>query len=185
MKKKHLSYLIVVLTIVVICSVLAAIIILSQAQKKKDMQVVEHQLHSFFEQADKIAASAPDDSANNIGEFVYSRMTCEVISVTKDSCTLQVSAPSLYQVFHEIYDPNIYGVATDAESYNVIIEEILGDIFSTLTSGEYEMVTADVVVLLDSDGNIQMTRELIDAMYGGLLTLQDEIAKQFFEEMGK
>lgn len=47
------------------------------------------------------------------------------------------------------------------------------------------MVTANVAVPLNSDGEIVMTRELIDAMYGGLLTIQDELSEKYIEAIGR
>lgn len=184
MKKKVPTYLVIVTSSVLLGVVIAsAIITISKNQNKKAIEDVENQMHAFLVQSDKIAASAPDDNANNIGEFVYSKMTYEVIEATDDSCTIRVSAPSLYKVFFEAYDPSKYDPATDIEGYNAVVEEILGEILSALTNGKYEMLTTNVEVPLNSDGEIVMTRELVDAIYGGLLTIQDELAEQYIEAM--
>ncbi|MBQ8359161.1 MAG: hypothetical protein IJX37_04495 [Oscillospiraceae bacterium] len=184
MKKKVPIYLIIIAAVVVVGVAIAGVIIaINENQNQKAKQEVEDQIRTLLAQSDEIAASAPDDNANNIGEFVYSKMTYEVVEATDNSCTIRVSAPSLYKVFFEAYDPNKYEPATDIEGYNAVVEEILGEILSALTNGEYEMVTANVEVPLNSDGEIVMTRELIDAMYGGLLTIQDELAEQYFESI--
>ena len=184
MNKKTLIYLIIIAAVVVVGIAIASVInAIDENQNKKAIQAVENQMHTLLTQSDEIAASAPDDNANNIGEFVYSKMTYEVIETTDNDCTIRVSAPSLYKVFFEAYDPNKYEPTTDIEGYNAVVEEILGEILSALTKGEYEMVTANVEVPLNSDGEIVMTRELVDAMYGGLLTIQDELAEQYFESI--
>ena len=184
MEKKIPNYLIAIAAIIVVGIVVAGVIIvINENQSKKAIEAAENQMQTILAQSDEIAAAVPDDKANNIGEFVYSKMTYKVIEATKDSCTLRVSAPSLYQVFHNIYDPNKYETATDIESHTAIVEKIQEEILLVLTSGEYEIVTSDVVVPLSGDGKIQMTRELVDAMYGGLLTLQEEITIQYIEGM--
>ena len=182
MKKKRKICLLIIAVIVVVGIVIAGVIIATNNnQDKKTIKAVENQLQTLLEQSDEVAASAPDDNANNIGEFVYSKMTYEVLEATESSCKIRVNAPSLYKVFHKIYDPDNIDTATDIEGYNAVVEKILEQIYQSLTDGEYEMVSADVVVPLDSEGKIKMTRELVDAMYGGFLTFQDELAEQYIQ----
>ena len=185
MKRKKPIYLIVMIAIVIACAVIAGgIIIINDNQNKKAIQAVENQMHELLTQSDKIAASAPDDIANQIGEFVYSNMTYQVTDVKDSGCIIRVNAPNLYDVFYTLYDADKYAPTSDIEIYNSIVEEILAQIYATLNDGKYNMRSVDVEVPLGENGKMEMTRELVDAMYGGLLTLQEEITKKYIEAMG-
>ncbi len=185
LKRKIPTYLFVIVAIVIAGAIIAGgIIMINDSQNKKAIQAVENQMHELLAQSDKIAASAPDDNANQIGEFIYSNMTYQVTEVKDSSCIIRVNAPNLYDVFYTLYDADKYAPTSDIETYNSIVEEILEQIHTALNDGKYTMRSADVEVPLEEDGTIEMTRELVDAMYGGLLTLQEEITKKYIEAMG-
>lgn len=185
MKRKKPTFLIVLVAIVIVGAVIAGgIIMINEDQNKEAIQAVENQMREFLTRSDEIAASAPDDNANQIGEFIYSNMTYQVTDVKDSSCTIKVNAPNLYEVFYTLYDADKYAPTSDIETYNSIVEEILTQIYTTLNDGKYNMRSVDVEVPLGENGNMEMTPELVDAMYGGLLTLQEEITKKYIEAMG-
>ena len=70
-------------------------------------------------------------------------------------------------------------VPQTASEYEQLVSSLLDSVYARLRDGDYEMKTTEVVVQLGDGYEIEISFELVDAMYGGLLSLQDELVNSY------
>ena len=129
------------------------------------------------------SAPAPEAAVTEgdaVAELIYTQATYSVLSADGSSCTLSVSAPDVAAIYYSALDEtNAAGtVVGDPESGAALQDAVLASMRSALESGGFTMRTCEVVVPIEN-GQAVLTYELADALYGGLLTLCDELTAQY------
>lgn len=123
-----------------------------------------------------------NDNEVTIAERIYQEMSFEIIDYQESYCILSVTAPDLYSIFYSVFDSDAYKIPYDTEEYENLINKLLKEIENKLIEGDYSYITNVVEVSVNSEGEIEITYELIDALYGGLLTLQQELVNNYIED---
>ena len=129
------------------------------------------------------SAPAPETAVTEgdaVSELIYTQATYSVLSADGSSCTLSVSAPDVAAIYYSaLNETNAAGaVIGDPESGAALQDAVLKSMRSALESGSFTMRTCEVVVPIEN-GQAVLTYELADALYGGLLTLCDELTAQY------
>ena len=129
------------------------------------------------------AEKAPEavTQGEDIAEMIYQRAYYEVLSVNGNYCTVQVTAPDMQTIYWDAFEQataNYSGVDTYANEEMETI--LLNIIFTQLESGNYpqRQATLDLELI---NGQPALTYEFADAMYGGMLTVKDEMLAAYEE----
>jgi len=125
------------------------------------------------------AEKAPEliTAGDNIAEMIYQRAYYEVLSTNGSFCTVQVNAPDMQVIYWDAFEQATAAYSgADADASAQMEAELMELIRIQLESGNYPLrqVTLELEFL---NGQPQLTYEFADAMYGGMLTVyQDMIA---------
>lgn len=172
---KRITIIISVLTIITLI-IIGIVAILQSNTSKDEMEIqIETLLNNDISQNEN-TEELP------IAEIIYQNMSYEVTKVKDGTCTISVTAPNMNILFFEVFDPNSYGKATSMEEYNSNVNSVLEQISTKLSKGEFEYITNTVEVPLNEEGQIEITYELVDALYGGLLSVQEIVLNNYAED---
>jgi len=116
-----------------------------------------------------------------IAERIYRDMTYEILSVHDSYCEISVTAPDIASIFSALVVRDVGDNSSDPDRYQNTINDLLDQLEMALTSKSYDTITTIVEVPIDSSGEIEITSELIDAFYGGLLTLQEQVLNEYIQ----
>ena len=129
------------------------------------------------------AEKAPEavSEGDNIAEMIYQRAYYNVTSVNGSLCTVQVTAPDMQIIYWDAFSlaTEEYSGA-DAEASAEMETRLMNIIFTQLESGNYPLreTTLELEIL---NGQPQFTYEFADAMYGGMLTVWQELVTAYEE----
>lgn len=122
------------------------------------------------------------DAGTLIAEIIYQNMSYEVLSVMDGKCIVSVTAPDMNALFFDVFNPDDYGTATSMEEYNANVDYVLEQISTKLSNGDFKNITKEVELPLNDNGEIEVTYEFVNAIYGGLLTVQEELLNNYMED---
>ena len=101
----------------------------------------------------------------------------KVLFLTEESCTLEVTAPD----FHSIVFSLLAKYESDnPDEYEKLTINFMNDILDTMQHGSYSTRVVQITLPV-VDGKPVITDEFVDAIYGGLLTVKDEIIEKYIE----
>ena len=165
-KKKHRKRIITAAIIgtVVLCVIGAAVLFGDKlwGNSTQDKQTV------LKEQVYNTAAfSDPEENSPSIGSKIRSELaeiaSVDVISENDESHQIEVTAPDMGALLSDL--------AQQYDDSALIMEKA----YEQLSSGDYQTITRTVEVPLDENSNYAITFELLDALYGGLISEAERI----------
>lgn len=109
----------------------------------------------------------------SIDGLILQNMTYKVVSVSKENCVIEVSAPDMKKIFTDAMEIEMPDVESDAE-FEYAKSSLMDYITMRLQSGNYDVLESTVTVPMN-DKEPEMTFELTDAMYGGFLSMFEEL----------
>lgn len=129
-------------------------------------------------------AGKPSESVSqgeNIAEMIYQRAHYDVVSATNYDCTVLVTAPDMQVIYWDAFEQatqnyNGADAAASAEMETVL----LNIIYTQLESGNYPQRQTTLTLEL-VNGHPQFTYEFADAMYGGMLTVWEQMTASYEE----
>ena len=124
-------------------------------------------------------ASAEDDMGTKIANELIDSVSYEILSVREDEAEIVVIAPDIRALYKRILKEQGDTVPSTVEEYQNLMNEILSKVNEEMGRGNYDYLITEITVCLNDDGEIEKTYELLDAFYGGLLTLQAELVNEY------
>lgn len=175
-KPKEVKYFILAFFILI-----GIIFFLHQHQiKNNSVEEIEKELDSILNSSE--AAEETKNTEFPIAELIYQDMSYRIVEVDDSFCKISVKAPNIHKLFLDIFDSTIYDVPSDMDEYENAVNQLLNKIYIEMSAGNYEYVTNIVEVPFNEDGEIEITYELADALYGGLLSLQQEVFNNYVQD---
>lgn len=116
--------------------------------------------------------------ANELLDDVY----YEIKSIQGNTVVVSITAPNIHDLYIRILQEQGDIVPSNVEEYENLMESTLQKLNAELEKQNYDKQIAEITVHLIEDGSIEMSYELIDALYGGLLTLQKELVDGYIGE---
>ena len=123
--------------------------------------------------------SSTDDIGTKIANELIEGVSYEIQSIREDEAVIVVTAPNIRALYKQILKEQGDTVPSTAEEYQNLMNEILSQVDEEMRNGNYDYLITEITVYLDDDGEIEMSYELLDAFYGGLLTLQEELVGEY------
>lgn len=114
-----------------------------------------------------------DRKAASLDELILQKTKYKVVSTSKESCVIEVSAPDMKKIFADIMELELSDINNDAE-FEYAKSGLMDYISARLQSGDYDVLKSTVTVPMNGK-EPEMTYELTDAMYGGFLSMFDEL----------
>lgn len=177
--KNRIIVLVVVIILLSVTSVgLFAIFHLCNIKEKQEntAKAIENNL-------DMLLQVKEQNASNNIGIDIANEMICdisyEIIDIKDNLAVISVSSPNIYALYKKVILEQGDAVPSNSEEYNELLNTLLCKIKEDLTNSNYERTFSTISVIIDDDGNAEISHELLDAMYGGLLTLQEELTNAY------
>lgn len=163
------------LIIIIIAAAAAAVIIAAVLlTRKSPAQQAEESLKS------QLAANGEtldtEDTGTRIAELIYRNAKWEVKSAKNGTAVISVSAPDFYALFKSLANDT---APADADEYDAFISDLESSLEKALSRGNYSRMEKEVSVPIASDGSVTMTFDLADALYGGLLSLSNELETDY------
>lgn len=121
----------------------------------------------------------PDDIGSQIANDVLSNTSYKITSVQAETATVSITAPDIYTLYKQALADIGNCVPASIEEYESLTKRVLTTVQNDLKNQNYTLTTTDILVQYDNNGNIEITRELIDACYGGVLTLQEDLVNEY------
>lgn len=172
--KNALLLILVAAALLIIAAVLLALFMPRDTSKDKVEENLESLLSQEFEPLES------DTVGNVIAETVFSHASFKVNSVQDDTAVITVTAPNLYFLYMQAIAPYKDVVPEDEDEYHALVDSTLATVLSELENRNYEMITRQVTVNLNDDQEIEVSYELVDALYGGLLSLQEALVESYW-----
>lgn len=123
--------------------------------------------------------SGTDDIGTKIANELIEGISYEIQSIREDEAVIVVTAPNIRALYKQILKEQGDTVPSTAEEYQNLMDEILSRVDEEMRKGSYDYLITEITVCLNDDGEIEMSYELLDAFYGGLLTLQEELVSEY------
>ncbi len=173
-KQNKKRMIIICVCIFLLLSIITCILLFSSGFSKE--QKLEEQLQDILDSAET------DEDGTQVAEQIYSKTSFNIHDVTDSDCMITVTAPNIRELFFSIFNYADYSQATNFTEYEDTINKILGQLEKKLIEDKCQYITTDTKVPLDENGDLEITYELADALYGGLLTLQQELINNYIQE---
>ena len=163
------------LIIIIIAAAAAAAVIAAVLLTRKDPvnqagESLQKQLEANGETLDT------EDTGTRIAELIYKNAKWEIKSVKNGTAVISISAPDFYTLFKDLAKDT---TPADAYEYNALISDLESSLERALSRGNYSRIEKDVSVPVSSDGSVTMTFDLADALYGGMLSLSNELEADY------
>lgn len=179
MKEKAFMRKIPIIAVVLIAILLAVVCIVAFTNSNVSKKEVNTQIETILN------SNAPQEDSTETGtliaETIYKNMSYEVTTIKDGKCTISVTAPDMNTLFFDVFKPDNYDKATSMEQYNANVDDVLEQISTKLSNGDFKNVTKEIELPLNDNGEIEITYEFVDAIYGGLLTVQEELLTNYME----
>ena len=118
------------------------------------------------------------DVGTEILTLILEHVTYDVKKMKSNNCEIEVMAPDIYSLYTKLMEQSPVTIPNNYEEYENLVNQRLQQVYSELKQGNYEM-RSKVVEVPVKDGKIETTNEFADAIYGGLVTLQEEIIEKY------
>lgn len=163
--------------VVTLCLLSAIAITAFFAFRKSHEEHVTANLHTLLEkEKDRLE---PESVGSKIAEFVYGKVSFEVISASRKQATVVVSSPDIYTVYMAALQSKKSAVPESQGEYAELVNSLLETVYNELNNGNYKLKNSEVTIQLRNEYEIILSYELIDALYGGLLNLQGELINEY------
>lgn len=157
---------------------LAAIIVLvSLVFQKSPEEKVSTNLNTIL--AEEKELLEPEAVGTKIAELIFDNFSFEVVSANHKEATIIVSSPNIYSLYMSAIQEKNDLVPNNQEDYTELVNSLLDSVYEELSKGNYDVKVSEVTVQLNDDYNIELSYELIDAIYGGLLSLQKDLVNAY------
>lgn len=143
----------------------------------QDNSPVEYSIQEQLPQA-PVPTPARDVSGNkalgqNVAEMIYQRASYQVTWSDGATCTVLVTAPDMKTLFEET--PTVAVDATqDPDAADREEQIFLATLADRLERGDYPILQTQLTMEMEY-GEPVLTYEFVDAMYGGMLTVWEEL----------
>lgn len=154
----------------------AAFPVVSQTPKIEEF-IPEAQVQDHLE---KLLAPMPGEG-ETIADQIYDLMTYEVSEAENGACSITVKAPDMRDIFYSIFRPEDYSAPGDMEEYQSVVDDLLRQVEEKLTMGNHGWITSTVRVPCNENWEPEVNFELADALCGGMLSLEQELAASYME----
>lgn len=184
MKQKKKIIIIIASCIIVTCVVIVCVSVFAISRKRE--QSVQTQMEGFLTVTSDVyledqEKNESDDIGTNILKSIIKNVDYEIKKTSSDGCTLKITSPDVYKLYSKIMEENPTKTFSSYDEYKNAVADRLEQIFKELEVGNYEFRTTTVEVAI-KDATIETTNEFADAIYGGLITLQEEMIEKYIEE---
>lgn len=183
-KQKKKMIIIIASCVIVTCVVIVCVSVFAINRKRE--QSVQTQMEGFLTVTSDIyledeEKKESDDVGTQILKSIIKNVDYEIKKTSSDGCILKITSPDVYKMYYKIMKENPIEAFSSYGEYKNAVEDRFEQIFKGLESGNYEYRTTTVEVAI-KDGTIETTNEFADAIYGGLITLQEEMIEKYIEE---
>ena len=177
-RNNHLSdkklTIILSVAVIIIAVVAAVVITLLRTSANREKAIYDYLDNS-------IKALTVEGDGNDLGSIISNEMLqkaeYKVLFLTEESCTLEVTAPD----FHSIVFSLLAKYESDnPDEYEKLTINFMNDILDAMQHGSYSTRVVQITLPV-VDGKPVITDEFVDAIYGGLLTVKDEIIEKYIE----
>lgn len=172
-KQQKRIFLVVAVLLLGMVVLTVSFILVWQSPKEK----VENGMNELLSQESKQLNS--DSIGTRIAKAIYQNVSFNVISVNRETATIEICSPDIYSVYMSVVQNEHDIIPESKEEYDELVSSLLETIYAEISSGNYKERTAEVIVQLCDEYEIQVSYELVDAIYGGLLSLQEELITEY------
>lgn len=123
--------------------------------------------------------TSEDDLGTEIGNELLGNVSYEIQSIQGNMANIIVHAPNINSLYKQALDEIGSAVPKSEEEYASLLNEVLSKVNEWLTQGRFDYLTTEIAINIQENGSIEVSYELIDALYGGLLTLQEELVAEY------
>lgn len=172
----HPRFYLVLLVVLVVAIVAIAIILLINLAKNRPEEKIKEELDSLLVANEY---SSQDDLGALIANSLISDASYEIKSFNGDNVVVIVTAPNIYTLYKETIQEQGDTVPASMEEYEALVENVLTSVNQKLENQNYEYVVSEITITRADDAKIEISYELINALYGGLLSLQEELVNEY------
>lgn len=123
---------------------------------------------------------------NDVGTQIANELLDDVIyeikSIQGNTAVVSITAPNIHDLYIRVLQEQGDIVPSNLEEYKCLMEASLKKLKSELEKQNYTNLISKITVRISEEGSIEMSHELIDALYGGLLSLQRELVDGYIGE---
>ncbi len=170
-KSKQIILVSAISLLVVVCVIAAAVL-----QKSPKEKVTENMNSLLLQEKEQLD---PESVGTKIAEAIYSNVSFEVMSANRETAKIVIHSPDIYSVYMAEVQRKGDVVPQTASEYEQLVSSLLDSVYAKLKDGDYKMKTTETVVQLNDEHEIELSYEFVDALYGGLLSLQDESVNSY------
>lgn len=123
-----------------------------------------------------------NDVGTQIANELLDDVFYEIMSIQGNTAVVSITAPNIHDLYIRVLQEQGDIVPSNVEEYENLMESTLQKLNEELEKQNYDKQISEITVHLIEDGSIEMSYELIDALYGGLLTLQKELVDGYIGE---
>lgn len=169
---KRSAFLFICLGLILLCSGCGS-------KEIKEKELVTEKLNQIFTISPQQKIISEENSGVHVEKLIFENISYTVIETTDSSYTITIQAPNMTLLFDELYDETQYlNLSTD--EYGVATEQLLSDMEKRLLDKEFEVKETTLTLPLEN-GEIVVTEELVNALYGGLLDTAKELTEKYLE----
>lgn len=162
---------------VLVLFIVSAIILICFLFQKSPEEKVSTNLNTIL--AEEKELLEPEAVGTKIAELIFDNFSFEVVSANHKEATIIVSSPNIYSLYMSAIQEKNDLVPNNQEDYTELVNSLLDSVYEELSKGNYDVMVSEVTVQLNDDYNIELSYELIDAIYGGLLSLQKDLVNAY------
>lgn len=125
---------------------------------------------------------AENDAGTQIANELLGNVFYEIKSIQGNTAVVRITAPNIHDLYIRVLQEQGDVVPSNVEEYKSLMEAALKKLKSELEKQSYDNLISEVTIQRSKEGRIEISYELIDALYGGLLTLQREFVDGYIAE---
>lgn len=135
---------------------------------------------------DKMAEEDPEEETEglSVADMILSRAEIRVMEAFEDEWQVKITAPDMQSIADrirmEIAGLNVDG--TDPDEIQHVVEKLTEEMETILRSGEYDTVET-FLRLKVVNGEPIMDEEAVDALYGGLVSVYQDLLQEYMGVM--
>lgn len=185
---KHLSVYIIIMWVILMLTACGS------EESKETPSVPEQSIEVMEAQktinemirVDKMAEEDPEEETEglSVADMILSRAEIRVMEAFEDEWQVKITAPDMQSIADrirmEIAGLNVDG--TDPDEIQRVVEKLTEEIETILRSGEYDTVET-FLRLKVVNGEPIMDEEAVDALYGGLVSVYQDLLQEYMGVM--
>lgn len=171
MRRKRRKFLLVMVLFLIVI----IIVVSREYRKQKVNQNVVTSLTNMVTVPETADSQTP---AYALSDSILGMARYTILEIQDGQATVSVTSPDLASLFAR-YGGTTGGTWSSPEEFDASVNAFLANIEAELQSADCPMMTTEVVVLLTQDGNVISNYELADALYGGALTLREQLTEAY------